>query len=204
VGVLLLGGIAWALTQDQSTPETSGSEEASSTEEAVAPANAQEVPELYYDSEAEGALADAGLELGDRNKTSDDRVPAGVTIEQDPEAGTTAYEGEAVDIVVSTGPEQVPDAIPVAPTAAGPKQVPAAVQAAPANVGAGAPQEAPAAQSPAPSATRQKQAPAVQAALTGVDAGSQQEAPTSRKSSATIQTASGSSVSDKTEQKGKK
>jgi hypothetical protein len=52
-GVLLLGGLAWALTQDQSTLETSGSEEASSTEEA-APTTVQEVPESYYDSEPEG------------------------------------------------------------------------------------------------------------------------------------------------------
>jgi serine/threonine-protein kinase len=221
-GVLLLGGLAWALTQDQRTPETSGSEEVSSTEEAVAPSTVQEVPELYNVSEAESALADAGLELGDRNEVSDAAIPAGVVIEQDPEAGTTVEEGTAVDIVVSTGPEQVPAALQAAPTpvgaasqqpppaaqpaaskAAGPKQVPAALQGAPASAGAGFSQEAPAAQSAAPSATGQKQASGVQAAPqaapTGVDTGSRQKAPTSWAASSTIQTASNSSVSDKSE-----
>jgi hypothetical protein len=152
-------------------------------------------------------------------------------IEQDPEAGTTVEEDTAVDIVVSTGPEQAPAAIqgapssvsdaagsqgglaaqPAASNAAGLKQVPAAVQGAPASIDAatGSRQEAPAAQSAAPSATGQTQAPAVvqaapQAVPFGVDVGSRQEAPTPRAASAPIQSASGPSVSDKTEQKEKK
>jgi eukaryotic-like serine/threonine-protein kinase len=217
-GVLLIGGLAWALTQDQSTLETSGSEEASSTEEEEAFATVQEVPELYNVSETESALADAGLKLGDRNEVSDAAIPAGVVIAQDPEAGTTVEEGTAVDILVSTGPEQVPAALQAAPAgvgagpqqaapatqpaaskAAGPKQVPAASQGAPVSVGAGSSREAPAAQSAAPSAMGQKQASGVQAAPTGVDTSSRQEAPTSQAASATIRTASSSSVSDKTE-----
>jgi hypothetical protein len=217
-GVLVLGGLAWALTHDQSALDTSGSEGASSTEEEAAPSSEQEVPELYNASEAESALADAGLKLGDLNGASDDAIPAGVVIEQDPEAGTTVEEGTTVDIVVSTGPEQVPAALRAAPTPVGtgsqqpppaaqsaaskvadPKQVPAPVQGAPVSIGAGSNQEAPAAQSAAPNATGQKQASAVQAAPTGVDTGSRQEAPTSWAASATIQTASSSSVSDKTE-----
>jgi serine/threonine-protein kinase len=217
-GVLLLGGLAWALTQDQRTSATSGSEEVSSTEEAVAPSTVQEIPELYNVSEAEGALADAGLELGDRNEVSDAAIPMGVVIAQDPEEGTTVEEGTAVDILVSTGPEQVPAALQAAPAgvgagsqqpapsaqpaaskAAGTKQVPAAVQGAPVSIGDGSSQEAPAAQSAAPSAMGQKQASGVQAAPTGVDTDSWQEVPTSRAASATIQTASSSSVSHKTE-----
>jgi eukaryotic-like serine/threonine-protein kinase len=217
-GVLLIGGLAWALTQDQSTLETSGSEEASSTEEEEAFAAVQEVPELYNVSETESALAAAGLKLGDRNEVSDAAIPAGVVIAQDPEAGTTVEEGTAVDILVSTGPEQVPAALQAAPAgvgagpqqaapatqpaaskAAGPKQVPAASQGAPVSVGAGSSREAPAAQSAAPSAMGQKQASGVQAAPTGVDTSSRQEAPTSQAASATIRTASSSSVSDKTE-----
>jgi eukaryotic-like serine/threonine-protein kinase len=217
-GVLLLGGLAWALTQDQSALETSGSEEVSSTEEEGTPSTVQEIPELYKASEAESALADAGLEIGALNEVSDAAIPAGVVIEQDPEAGTTVEEGTAVDIVVSTGPEQVPAALRAAPTpvgagsqqpppaaqptaskAAGPKQVPAAVKGAPVSVDDGSSQEAPAAQSAAPSATGQKQASAVQTAPTGVDTGSPQEAPTSQAASATIQTTSSSSASDKTE-----
>src|ERR671910_2902711 len=88
-GVLLLGGLAWALTQDKSTLETSGSEEASSREEEEAPATIQEVPELYNASETESTLVDAGLELGDRNEISNAAIPAGVVIAQDPEARTT-------------------------------------------------------------------------------------------------------------------
>jgi serine/threonine-protein kinase len=217
-GVLLLGGLAWALTKDQSTPETSGSEVVSSTEEAVAPSAVQEVPELYNVSEVESALADAGLELGDRNEVSDAAILAGVVIAQDPEAGTTVEEGTAVDILVSTGPEQAPAALQAAPVgvdagsqqpvpaaqpaaskAAGTKHVPAAVQEAPVSVTDGSSQEAPAAQSATPSAMGQRQASGVRAAPTGVDTGLRQEAPTSWAASAAIQTASSSSVSDKTE-----
>jgi hypothetical protein len=191
-GVLLLGGLAWALTQDQSAPETSGSEEASSTEEEAALATVQEVPELYNASEAEGALADAGLKLGDRNEASHDAIPAGHVIEQYPGAGTTVEEGEAVDVAVSTGP----------------KQVPAALRSAPPGVGAGS-QQPPATQAAAPSAADPKQAPAAiraapEAAPTSVDADPRQEARATRTSSTTSQTASTSPVSDKTEKKGKK
>src|SRR4028119_490897 len=118
-GVLLLGGLAWALTPDQSIPETSGSAEASNTEEAVAPATEQEASEPHYALEAEGALADAGLEIGDRNEVSNAAIPAGIVIAQDPEAGTTVEEGTAVDIVVSTGPEQVPAGLQAGPAGGG-------------------------------------------------------------------------------------
>ena len=124
-GVLLLGGLAWALTQDQSTPKTSGSEEASSTEEEAAPSTMQEVPEPYYESEPEGALADADLELGDQGEASDEAVASGYAIEQDSAVGT------AVDVAVSMGPEQVPATQAAAPSTAAPKQAPTAVRAVP-------------------------------------------------------------------------
>ncbi len=189
-GVLLLGGLAWALTQDPIITEPSGSEEASSTGEAAASATIQETPEPPSASEAEGALADdAGLEIGDRNEASDEAVAAGYAIEQDPEAGTTVEEGAAEEVAVGTGPEQVP----------------AATQAAPTNFSAAGSQGVLAAQPAESKAADSKQgAAAVQEAPSSAGAGSGQEAPTSRASSATIQTASGSSVSDKTEQKGKK
>jgi hypothetical protein len=191
-GVLLLGGLAWALTQDQRASETSGSEEASSTEEEATPGTVQEVPELYDASEAEGALADAGLKLGDRNEASRDAIPAGHVIEQYPGAGTTVEEGEAVDVAVSTGPEQVPAALRSAPTGAnaGSQQPPATQAAAPSVAD---PKQAPAAVRPAP-----------EAAPTSVDADLRQEARAARASSTTSQTASTSPVSDKTEKKGKK
>ena len=183
-GVLLLGGLAWALTQDQSTLETSGSEEASSTEEA-APATVQEVPESYYDSEPEGALADADLELGDQNEAFDDAVAAGYAV------GTTADGGMAVDAAVSTGPEQVPAPLRSAPTGVGGgSQQPPATPAAPGVVD---PKQA-------PTAVRATPEPAP----TSVDADPRQEARAARASSTTSQTGSTSPVSDKTKKKGEK
>jgi serine/threonine-protein kinase len=195
-GVILLGGLAWALTQNLSTPgpssseEASSSEEVASTEEAAASATAQEAPEPYYASETEGALADdAGLEIGDLNEASDDAVPAGYAIKQDPEAGTTVGEGAAVDVAVDTGPEQSL----------------VATQAAPTNVDAVGSQGVLTAQPAASKAADLKQVPAaVQEAPSSVGAAdSRQDAPSSRAASATIQTTSGSSVSDKKEQKGR-
>jgi eukaryotic-like serine/threonine-protein kinase len=192
--VILLGALVWVLMGDYSALETSGSEDTPGAEEATPSSVQEEVPELYYASEVEDALANAGLKLGTRNEASDDTVPAGVVIEQEPAAGSTVEEGTAVDIVVSTGP----------------KQVPAPLRAAPASVGAGSPQ-APATQA-ASSAADPKQVPvAVQIAPTSVeaptsvDAGSQQEAPAAQRASITSQTTSASSsVNDKTVQKKKK
>jgi eukaryotic-like serine/threonine-protein kinase len=189
-GVLLLGGLAWALTQDRSTPETSGSGLASPTEEEVASSTTREASEPHYASEVEGAPADdAGLEIGDRNEDSDAAAEAGYAIEQDPEAGAAVEEGAALDVAVGKGP----------------KQVPAATQAAPTNVGAAGSQGVLAAQPAASKAADPKQgAAAAQEAPINVGAGSGQEAPTSQVASATIQTASAPSVPTKTEQKGKK
>jgi serine/threonine protein kinase len=191
-GVLLLGGLAWAMTQDQSVPETSGSEGASSTEEEAAPSTVQEVPELYNASDAEGALVGAGLKLGDRNEVSHDAIPAGRVIEQDPQAGTTVEEGTAVDVAVSTGQEQVPTVLQPGP------------------VGFGSQQPSPAIQPAAPSAgDHQKQVPAVQAAEpqsapTGVATDSRRDAPAARVTSATSGTISVSPVSERTVQEDKK
>ena len=186
--VVLLGAFVWVLMGDYSALETSGSEDPLGAEEATPTSVQEEVPELYYASEVEDALANAGLKLGTRNEASDDTVPAGVVIEQEPGAGSTVEEGTAVDIVVSTGPKQVPAPLP----------------AAPASVGAGSPQ-APATQA-ASSAEDPKQVPAaVQVAPTSVDAGSRQEPAAAQRASITSQTISASSsVNDKTVQKKKK
>ena len=208
-GVLLFGGLAWALTQDHGAPETSASEEATGKEEgtpstarvsggapetagpedtpgreeavpsamlisdsvpeaagsrgassgeertpstARAPGGAPEtsglegasgkeeakpstmrVPKMYHASEAEGALTDAGLKLGNRTEASSDTVPAGGVIEQDPAAGTAVEKGTAVDIVASTGPKQTPaveQSAPAADVGAGSGQTPTAQTAA--------------------------------------------------------------------------
>src|SRR5918993_599579 len=186
---ILLGALVWVLMGEYSALETSGAEDTPGVEEAAPSSVQEEVPELYYASEVEDALANAGLKLGTRNETSDDTVPAGVVIEQEPAAGSTVEEGTAVDIVVSTGP----------------KQVPAPLRAAPASVGAAGSSEAPATQA-ASSAADPKQVPAaVQVAPTSVDAGSRQEAPAAQRASITSQSISASSsVNDKTVQKKKK
>jgi serine/threonine-protein kinase len=96
---------ALALAQYFSTPASESPEDTSGTEETTA--SKVRVPQLYYAAEAESMLADAGLKLGQRNDVPNDTVPAGVVIQQDPAAGTDVEEGTTVDIVVSTGPQQV-------------------------------------------------------------------------------------------------
>ena len=83
---------------------------------------------MYYASEAEGALTDAGLRLGKRTEASSDTVAAGGVIEQNPAAGAAAEKGTAVDIVLSTGSKQPPAVEQSAPAGAnvGSRQAPAA------------------------------------------------------------------------------
>ena len=59
-------------------------------------------------AEAERALAEADLKLGRQDEAPSEVVPIGTVIEQDPVGGTEVQEGTAVDIVVSTGPQQAP------------------------------------------------------------------------------------------------
>jgi serine/threonine-protein kinase len=120
-GVILLGGLVWALAQDRGMAEQASSEDTPGTE-AIEPSNVQ-VPELYYASEAESVLAEAGLELGRWEEAPSDTVAAGVVIEQDPAAETEVEEGTAVDIVVSTGPQQA-SAAQVVSTTTLPQQAP--------------------------------------------------------------------------------
>ena len=105
-GVILLCGLVWALVQDRGMAEQASSEDTPGTE-AIEPSTVQ-VPGLYYASEAESVLAEAGLELGRWEEAPSDTVAAGVVIEQVPAAEAEVEEGTAVDIVVSTGPQQVP------------------------------------------------------------------------------------------------
>ena len=120
-GVILLGGLVWALAQDRGMAEQASSEDTPGTE-AIEPSTVQ-VPELYYASEAESVLAEAGLELGRLDEAPSDTVAAGVVIEQDPVAQTEVQEGTAVDIVVSTGPQQA-SAAQVVSTSTLPQQAP--------------------------------------------------------------------------------
>src|ERR687890_2454388 len=176
---------------DYSALETSNSGDTPVVEEAAPPSVQEEVPELYYASEVEDALADAEFKLGSRNEASDDTVPAGVVIEQNPAAGSTVEEDTAVDIVVSTGP----------------KQVPTPLRAAPASVGVGSQQEAPATQAK-PNSTNTKPAlvteqSAPQAVPISVETDSQQEAPNAQKATTAQAGSAFSSIINKTEQKEK-
>jgi beta-lactam-binding protein with PASTA domain len=189
--MILLGALVWALMGEYSALETSGAQDTPDAEEVSPSSRQEEVPELYYASEVEDALADAGLKLGTQNEASDDTVPAGVVIEQDPAAGSTVEEDTAVDIVVSTGP----------------KQVPTPLRAAPASVGVGSQQEAPATQAkpnstnPKPALVTEQSAP--QAVPISVETDSQQEAaPNAQKT--TAQAGSAFSSINKTVQKEKK
>jgi eukaryotic-like serine/threonine-protein kinase len=95
VGVALLGGIAWALSQGPLGQNASGAERV-------------EVPNVVglTPEEAQGRLEDKGLEIGSRNETPSDQVGAGAVAEQAPAAGTEVERGSAVDVVISTGPAQ--------------------------------------------------------------------------------------------------
>jgi serine/threonine protein kinase len=188
---ILLGALVWVTLGEYSALETSEAVDTPGAEEVAPSSGQEEVPELYYASEVEDALADGGLTLGVQNEASDDTVPAGVVIEQDPAAGSTVEEDTAVDIVVSTGP----------------KQVPTPLRAAPARVGVGSQQEAPATQAkpnstnPKPALVTEQSAP--QALPISVETDSQQEAPNAQKTT-TAQAGSAFSSLNKTVQKEKK
>src|SRR5439155_15712926 len=55
---------------------------------------------------AKGALQDAGFTVVVKQKT-DDKIPAGNVISQDPAAGTKLAKGKTVTLTVSTGPPPV-------------------------------------------------------------------------------------------------
>jgi serine/threonine-protein kinase len=56
---------------------------------------------------AKQAIIDAGLTVGAESNAADPAVPAGQVLSTNPPAGTAATRGQAIDIVVSTGPEMV-------------------------------------------------------------------------------------------------
>jgi eukaryotic-like serine/threonine-protein kinase len=120
VGVALLGGIAWALTQgppDRNASEAGG-------------AGRVEVPNVVglTPEEAQQRLEQAGLEFGSQDQAPSDQVEAGAVVEQDPAAGTNVERGTAVGLVISTGPVQEPtvSASPSATPSASPTASPSA------------------------------------------------------------------------------
>ncbi|WP_432547799.1 Stk1 family PASTA domain-containing Ser/Thr kinase [Kineococcus sp. SYSU DK004] len=67
-----------------------------------------DVPDVTGDTvaEARAALEDAGLVVGGTREETSESVPAGAVVSQDPDDGTL-FRGDAVDLVVSTGPPLV-------------------------------------------------------------------------------------------------
>jgi serine/threonine-protein kinase len=108
-GVALLGGLAWALSQGPLGQSASGS-------------GRVEVPGVVglTPEEARNRLEDAGLEIGSQSEAPSDQVGEGAVAGQDPAAGTETERGTAVDLFVSTGPEQTPQSSPSATPSATP------------------------------------------------------------------------------------
>jgi eukaryotic-like serine/threonine-protein kinase len=69
-----------------------------------------EVPSItdHALSETEQILEEAGLKLGSQMEVPNDQVPVGHIVEQHPAAGMKMEPGSAVDVVVSSGPQQPP------------------------------------------------------------------------------------------------
>lgn len=109
VALALLTGFAGVLVPVAAVsppPETSASASAS-------PATAEkvEVPTLHGTlAEAETALALAGLRLG-RVRRADSAQPADHVLGQSPAAGKKLQQGSAVDVVVASGENAVPDVV---------------------------------------------------------------------------------------------
>jgi len=104
VVILLLGWLIWTSARDPD--DRSGAEDGQGS-------RMVRVPDLAYAETAESDLAAAGLRLGRRDEAPSETVPVGIVTEQDPAEGTEAEAGATVDIVVSAGPQQVPQQVPV-------------------------------------------------------------------------------------------
>jgi serine/threonine-protein kinase len=70
------------------------------------------VPDLVWEGDAAATLEYEGLALGATTYQPSDTVPAGQVISTNPAAGTDVDRDTAVDIVVSSGPEQQYEAPP--------------------------------------------------------------------------------------------
>ncbi|MDQ3964975.1 MAG: Stk1 family PASTA domain-containing Ser/Thr kinase [Actinomycetota bacterium] len=91
LGAILLGGLAWALTQG------------------FFGIGSAEVPSLegLTREEAQQRLAESGLTLGDVGEAPSDSAPAGTVVEQDLQAGTSVKRETPVSITLSSGRERV-------------------------------------------------------------------------------------------------
>ncbi len=132
LGVVLLGGLAWALSRAPSGRGT--------PPPGVVGVGRVDVPDVVGLSgdEAVKRLDDAGLKLGSQDEAANGEFAEGAVFEQDPEAGIEADRGTAVDLVVSTGPvqEPTPSAAPSASPTATATATAAATESPASNAGA--------------------------------------------------------------------
>lgn len=109
-GLVLLAGVAWALTSFLSPQDDSGGESENQSKPPVAEeADTVAVPNLVGVFNAQGAaeaLAAEGLVLGEVGEAPNDTIFAGVVSEQNPAAGEEVEPGTSVNVTVSTGPAQ--------------------------------------------------------------------------------------------------
>ncbi|HLL39563.1 MAG TPA: PASTA domain-containing protein, partial [Rubrobacteraceae bacterium] len=114
LGLVLLAGLAWVLTNLMSESGNSGdvSEGQSQANQDEKPVVEEStivlIPDLVWYSTAAADLGSAGLYLGAVEEVPNDTFLAGQVIETNPFEGTEAEAGATVDITVSTGPRQVP------------------------------------------------------------------------------------------------
>jgi serine/threonine protein kinase len=135
LGLVLLAGLAWALTSFLSSQSDSGGESENQSQIPVAEeADTVSVPNLVGVFNAQGAaeaLAAEGLVLGEVGEAPNNTIFAGVVSEQSPAAGEEVESGASVNVTVSTGSVQVaptPAAAPQPVVAPLPDPQPAAVQ----------------------------------------------------------------------------
>jgi serine/threonine-protein kinase len=129
LGLVLVAGLAWALTSFLSSPDGSGGDSENQSKTPVAEeTDTVPVPNLVGVFNAQGAaeaLAAEGLVLGEVGEAPNDTIFAGVVSEQNPTAGNEVEPGTSVNVTVSTGPAQAAPAPVPAPV---PDPQPAAVQ----------------------------------------------------------------------------
>ncbi|MFD1860087.1 Stk1 family PASTA domain-containing Ser/Thr kinase [Aeromicrobium camelliae] len=93
IALLAAAGLVWAFTNQEEPPPAM----------VDVPTGLQGMDE----QSAQRALEQAGLQLGDVTSEASSDVPQDRVIRTDPEEGTSVEEGSAVDLVLSSGPEQV-------------------------------------------------------------------------------------------------
>jgi serine/threonine-protein kinase len=135
LGLVLLAGLAWALTSFLSSPDNPGGESENQSKAPVAEeVDTVQVPNLVGVFNTQGAaqaLDAEGLVLGQVGEAPNDTIFAGVVSEQNPPGGEEVEPGTSVNVTVSTGPAQAAPAPAPAPqpvAAPLPDPQPAAVQ----------------------------------------------------------------------------